>query len=202
VARVCVCDRRGQGGTGSKGDRRDAEELAELLRVGALRPVHYGGASRATLRELARCYQCLVDDSTRVWLRLKALLRARGIKTAGRTVYRPREQSAWLRQFADPGAWFRAQALYAELEVLQRHRPTAKAALLGEARRDPAWGVLQTVPFFGPVRVALLMAILQTPWRFRTMRQLWAYAGLAVVHAPARSIRSTEGGLCAAHAFL
>jgi hypothetical protein len=37
------------------------------------------------------------------------------------------------------------------------------------------------VPFFGPVRVALLPAIIQTPWRFRTKRNLWGYAGLAVV---------------------
>jgi transposase len=41
--------------------------------------------------------------------------------------------------------------------------------------------VLRTIPFLGPVRVALLLATLQTPWRFRTKRNLWAYAGLAVV---------------------
>jgi transposase len=29
--------------------------------------------------------------------------------------------------------------------------------------------------------VAILLAALQTPWRFRTKRNLWAYAGLAVV---------------------
>src|SRR5258708_24773837 len=39
----------------------------------------------------------------------------------------------------------------------------------------------RTIPFFGPVRVALLLATMQTPWRFRTKRHLWAYAGLAVV---------------------
>jgi hypothetical protein len=34
--------------------------------------------------------------------------------------------------------------------------------------------------------VALLLATMQTPWRFRTKRHLWAYAGLAVVtHASA-----------------
>ena len=31
------------------------------------------------------------------------------------------------------------------------------------------------------MRVALLLATMQTPWRFRTKRHLWAYAGLAVV---------------------
>jgi len=31
------------------------------------------------------------------------------------------------------------------------------------------------------VRVAQLLATAQTPWRFRTKRNFWAYAGLAVV---------------------
>src|SRR6185503_20294488 len=43
------------------------------------------------------------------------------------------------------------------------------------------WGVLRTVPYLGPVRVALILATMQTPWRFRTKRHLWGYVGLAVV---------------------
>ena len=53
--------------------------------------------------------------------------------------------------------------------------------MLAEARREPAWAVLRTIPFLGPVRVALLLAAMKTPWRFRTKRSLWAYSGLAVV---------------------
>jgi transposase len=64
--------------------------------------------------------------------------------------------------------------------VLRTLRPKAKRAMLAEARRDPAWPVLRAIPFLGPVRVALLLATVQTPWRFRTKRHLWAYAGLAV----------------------
>ena len=60
-------------------------------------------------------------------------------------------------------------------------RPPAKAAMVAAARRDPAWAVLQSIPFMGPVRGAQLLATMQTPWRFRTKRNLWAYAGLAVV---------------------
>ncbi len=52
--------------------------------------------------------------------------------------------------------------------------------MLAEERRDPAWPVLRAIPFLGPVRVALLLATMGTPWRFRTKRHLWAYAGLAV----------------------
>jgi transposase len=60
-------------------------------------------------------------------------------------------------------------------------RLQAKPAMLAAAARAPGSAVLRTIPFLGPVRVALLLATLQTPWRFRTKRNLWAYAGLAVV---------------------
>jgi transposase len=181
VDRVLVCNRRGQSSQGNKADQIDADALSDLLRQGALRAVYHGSHERATLKELARTYQNLVEDSTRVMQRLKALFRARGIKTSGTVVYQPARRRAWLCQLSEPGVRFRAESLYAELEVLQQLRPKAKAAMLTEAKRDPAWAVLRTIPYLGPVRVALLLATLQTPWRFRTKRHLWAYAGLAVV---------------------
>src|SRR2546422_759625 len=84
VDRVVVCDRRGAPRHGNKGDHVEADQLAELLRRGGLRAVYNGSAHRAGLKELTRTYQNLVEDSTRVMLRLKALFRARGIPTAGK----------------------------------------------------------------------------------------------------------------------
>lgn len=181
VDRVVVCDRRGQSRQGNKGDQTDADALSELLRCGGLRAVYHGSADRGTLKELTRTYQNVVEDSTRVMLRLKALFRARGIRTPGRRVYHPPSRAQWLAQLPDRGVRFRAETLYAELDVLRALRPKAKAAMLTEARRDPVWTLLQSIPFLGPVRVTLLLATMQTPWRFRTKRNLWAYAGLAVV---------------------
>jgi hypothetical protein len=181
VDRVVVCNRRGEREQGNKGDQVDADELSERLRRGSLRAVYHGSAHRATLKELARSYQNLVEDSTRVMLRLKALFRARGIQAPGKRVYHRGHRAQWLARLTDRGARLRAQALYAELDVLRELRPQAKAAMVTEARRDPAWAVLQSIPFFGPVRVAQLFATMQTPWRFRTKRNLWAYSGLAVV---------------------
>jgi len=150
--------------------------------MGSLRPVyHGGGANRAALKELTRTYRNIVDDSTRVMLRLKALFRARAVRTPGQRVYNPATRAQWLEKLPDRAARFRAEMLYAELEVLRELRPQARTAMLAAARRDPAWTVLRTIPFIGPVRVALLLATMQTPWRFRTKRNLWAYAGLAVV---------------------
>ena len=161
VDRVVVCDRRGQSRQGNKGDQVDADELSELLRRGGLRAVYHGSAHRATLKELTRTYQSVVEDTTRVMLRLKAL--------------------------------FRAQALYAQLDVLRELRPKAKAAMVTEARRDPAWPVLGTIPFLGPVRVALLLATMRTPRRFRTKRNLWGYSGLAVVTSSSADYTLVEG---------
>jgi transposase len=181
VHRVVVCDRRGAPRQGSKGDQVDADQLAELLRRGGLRAVYHGSASRATLKELTRTYRNLVEDATRVMLRLKALFRARAIPTPGTRVYQAQARARWLAQLAEPGARFRAEVLYAQLDRLRALHPEVKAAMVAEARRDPAWPVLRAIPYLGPVRIALLLATMQTPWRFRTKRHLWAYAGLAVV---------------------
>jgi transposase len=177
---VVVCDGRRVRREGNKGDRVDADRLSELLRLGGLHPVYHGSAHRADLKELTRAYRSLVEDSTRVMARIKALYRARAIPTPGSAVYQTANREMWLAEL-DGGVRFRAEALYAELEVLRELRPKAKAVMVAEARRDPAWSVLRSIPFFGPVRVALLLATMGTPWRFRTKRQLWAYSGLAVV---------------------
>ena len=193
VDRVVVCDRRGKSRQGNKGDQVDADELSELLRRGGLRAVYHGSTHRATLKELTRTYQSVVEDTTRVMLRLKALFRARGIKTPGKRVYHPRHRAEWLAKLPERGVRFRAQALYAQLDVLRELRPKAKAAMVTEARRDPAWPVLGTIPFLGPVRVALLLATMRTPWRFRTKRNLWGYSGLAVVTSLSADYTLVEG---------
>ena len=184
VTSVTVCDRRGERRRGSKDDHGDADELADLLRVGRLRPVYHGaanGVDRRALREYARTYVALVGDATRLMNRLKALYRARGIPTPGAGLYAAAQRDAWLAALREPAARFRAETLFAQLDAALAARPNAKQAMLAEARRDPHWRVLRTIPMLGPVRVALLLAVAQTPWRFRTKRQWWAYLGLAVV---------------------
>jgi transposase len=180
VDRVIVCNRRGEH-RGHKADVIDADLLSQRLLTGDLRAVYHGSTERGALRELTRTYTNLVEDATRAMLRLKALFRARAIPARGMQVYAPATRSEWLAKLPDRGARFRAAALYAELDVLRELRPKAKAAMVAEARRDPAWSVLSSIPFLGPVRVALLLAAMKSPWRFRTKRHLWAYAGLAVV---------------------
>jgi len=51
---------------------------------------------------------------------------------------------------------------------------------LAESKKHKASKLLRQIPSIGPIRAALLIALIQTPHRFRTKRQLWAYSGLAL----------------------
>jgi transposase len=178
--KVIVCNIRGQNESGNKNDRIDADGLSERLRLGTLKPVFHGMTNVLTLKELVRSYNNLVEDTTRVMLRIKALFRARAISTTGTAVYRATERKQWLAKL-DGGARVRAAALFTHLDVLLELRPPAKIAMLAEARRQPGWKILRSIPYLGPIRVAEIMAIMRTPFRFRTKRNLWPYVGLAVV---------------------
>ena len=111
-----------------------------------------------TLKELVRCYTNLVDDTTRVMLRIKALFRGRAIPTPGTSVYRASNRAAWLAKIESRGARMRAASLLEQLDCLLELRPKAKAAMIAEGRRQPGWKVLGSIPFFSPVRVALVLA--------------------------------------------
>jgi transposase len=192
--RVVVFNARGRGTKDNKDDRMDADAAAERLRTGALKAVFHGAPEMLTLRELVRNYENVVQDATRVMSRIKAMFRARGIATPGVSVYCASKRNAWLTKL-DGGARVRATTLLAQLDALQELRSNAKTAMVAAARRVPGWKVLASMPFFGPVRVAQFMAIMRTPFRFRTKRNLWPYAGLAVVRRSSADQEFTGGKL-------
>jgi len=165
---------------GNKSDRVDARKLADLLRTGMLSPVYHGECGVRTLRELARSYLTLTKDLTRVMNRIKGLYRSWAIPCAGQKVYAQRHRAEWLEKLTQPGVRRRAERLYQQLDHLRPLRQEARQELLAESRKHPASTLLRQIPWLGSIRVALLIAFIQTPHRFRTKRQLWAYSGLAL----------------------
>ena len=182
VQEVVVCNPRRNAllKEGSKSDKVDARKLAELLRSGMLRPVYHGENGLRTLRELARSYQTIGKDLTRVMNRLKALYRGWGIPCAGIQVYAPRYREEWLSKLAQAGVRRRAELLYQQLDGLQALRREVRPELLAESRKHKAAKLLRQIPCIGPIRAARLIALMQTPYRFRSKRQLWTYSGLGI----------------------
>jgi transposase len=197
VTKVVVCDPRKNAllKAGNKSDRIDARKLAELLRTGLLSPVYHGEAGVRTLKELTRSYLTIAKDLTRVMNRLKALYRSWAIPCAGQQVYAPRHRAEWLGKLSEAGVRRRAVRLYHQLDLLQSLRQEARRELLAESRKHPATRWLRKIPYLGPVRVAVLIALLQTPHRFRTKRQLWAYSGLALETHTSAEHRFVDGQL-------
>jgi transposase len=182
VPEVVVCNPRRNAllKEGSKSDKVDARKLADLLRTGMLRPVYHGENGVRTLRELARSYQNIGKDLTRVMNRLKALYRGWSIPCAGTQVYAPRYREDWLNKLPQAGVRRRAELLYQQMDGLQALRREVRPELLAESRKHKAAKLLRQIPCIGPIRAARLIALMQTPHRFRSKRQLWTYSGLGV----------------------
>lgn len=183
VTSVIVCDPRQNRllATGNKSDRIDGQKLAELLRHGSLKAVDHRDHGVRVLKELVRNYECLVQDTTRVMSRLKAIYRSQAIACKGHDVYRQDRSEKWRKKLKEPGLKQRAGFLYEQLAALRPLRQKAKLAMLGEARKQAAYRWLLSVPRLGPVSVSQLLAIVGSPHRFRSKRQFWNYVGLAVV---------------------
>jgi len=179
----------------NRNDKIDARQLAQWLRLGVLKPVYHSPTGLRTLKELVRSYVTLVSDTTRVMSRLKAIYRGRAIPTKGKRVYAPRFREAWLKQLREPGVHHRAELLYRQLDALLPLRRQARKAILAESRKHAVQKILLSIPTLGPVRVAVLMAVIQTPHRFRRNRKLWTYAGLGLVSRSTANYRMVEGQL-------
>jgi len=97
-----------------------------------------------------------------------------------KNVYYTRHRQQWLDKIQEPGVRRRAERLYLELDMLQHLRQQARRELLAESRKHSITSKLRQIPSLGPIRSALAIALIQTPNRFRTKRQLWTYGGLGL----------------------
>ena len=197
VGEVIVCDPRKNAllRGGNKNDKVDARKLSELLRGGLVSPVYHGEQGCRTLKEFARSYLTITRDLTRVMNRIKGVYRSWAIPCTGRTVYALSQRKEWLEKLPEPGIRRRAELLYTQLDHLKPLRQEARKELIVESRKHPACALLRQIPWLGPIRVALVIALMQTPHRFRTKRQLWAYSGLALETRVSGEYRYANGEL-------
>ncbi len=166
---------------GSKSASVDAFALAEALRVGSIeRRVYKGLGEWGALRELSRAYQMVMSDSVRVQCRIKSLFRSRGIPTGGAKVYRESVRKEWKKKL--PAAMHSlVEMLYGELDTIREIQQRAEKEMLAESHRHEISRILETCPGLGPIRIAQLLPVVVTPYRFSSKRAFWSYAGLGIV---------------------
>ena len=127
--------------------------------------------------------------------RLKAVYRSWAIPCAGKQVYALRYRSEWLGKIKEAGVRRRAEFNYQQFDALQSLRQEVRRELLTESEKHSASKLLCQIPSIGPIRAALLIALVQTPHRFRTKRQLWSYSGLGIETHSSAEHRYVDGNL-------
>ena len=160
-----------------KTDRRDAEGIARLLRMGWFRPVHCKSVSAQEMRALLAARRAIQKAAIDVELSLRGVLRNFGLKlgrvSKGGYAARVRELAsgnAMLETMA--GAMLRArEALRAEFAGLERR-------LRDLAKHDPVCRLMMTMPGVGPVVALTVKSAIDEPEWFRSSKDVGPWVGL------------------------
>ncbi|OVE80202.1 hypothetical protein BVY02_01065 [bacterium J17] len=121
----------------------------------------------------------MTKESTELKNRMKAVFRNRGIRI-GAKVYDPRHREELIKQLPLPAQRTRVLRLAEVLDVVTEKRVEARADLVKAARQNSMYKSLITIPQLGDIWAATVIAEVGTPHRFRSRKQFWSYAGLAV----------------------
>lgn len=167
----------------TKNDPIDAAELANLLRMGALRPVYvHTREDHRALKEGVRCYEQINQDVVRTKNRLKAVFLSVGIECSGPGLYNRKTRKGWLERLPAPASRRRVRLLLEELDRLLPLKKKAEEQMVKAARkRKREYAILRSVPGIGLISGARLLGHVGTPGRFRHKRSFWKACGLAVV---------------------
>ena len=176
VTKLVVCDPRKNSRQGNKNDRIDARELADRLYMNKLSSVYHGGAGVRTLKELARSYLTISKDLGRVMSRVKAIYR-NGYSLCWQASLWAASSCGVAGEDHRGGSAPPGRILLPTTRCPESLAPSSQARSVGRDR-NKASKLLRQIPSIGPIRAALLIALIQTPHRFRTSDRSGSTAAL------------------------
>lgn len=169
-----------------KTDRADALKLAQLSAVGQLPLVHVPAAKTRQWRSLIAYRQVLVDRCTSMKNHIRAIYERQGLGLpSGKKAWTDAAMAQWSKD-ARPLPEVGAEDLWrGELHVEWQNLQQAQEALeevekkLSElAEADERCKRLRTAPAVGPRLSEMVVALLDDPKRFKSGKEVGAYAGL------------------------
>jgi transposase len=165
-----------------KTDRRDAVQLARLLRSGDLTPVYVPGVEDEAIRDLVRAREDALKDGKAAKARLKAFLLRQDIRYEGRATWGP-AHLRWLAEVVCPTPAQQivfqeyVRAVSEHTERLQRLE-AALQTLVQTWRWAPVVEAIQALRGVQFTVAVTLIAALGDLSRFDNPRQLMSYLGL------------------------
>jgi transposase len=165
-----------------KDDKRDAGDLADLLRMGRLPEAWIAPLPVRELRELTRYRAKLVGLRTSCKDQVHAVLAKLGVPVTCTDIFGT-AGSAWLDQLRLPqpyaGKVTSLRHLAGELTTEITMLSQVTVALLAG---DRGYQVIQQLPGIGPVHAAVIIAEIGDVTRFTSAAQLCSWAGLTPRH--------------------
>jgi transposase len=171
-----------QAGDRVKTDRRDAVQLARLMRSGALTAVYVPAVEDEAIRDLSRAREDAIGDLKAAKFRLNAFWLRHDIRYTGRATWGP----AHLRWLAEVVCATPAQQMVFQEYVRAVHEHTERLQRLEQERRDQvkAWRLQPVVEALEGLRgvqctvAVTIVAELGDLTRFENPRHVMKYLGL------------------------
>ena len=193
-----------------KTDRDDALKLAKLSAAGQLPTVHLPDGSTRQWRALIRYRAKLVARRTAIKNGIRALLDRQGERTpSGREAWNA-EGLAHLRRLSRPLDKLSLEQVWRgqlrmeliALEQVEQLHADVERKLDAVAAKDRRVKLLRTIPGVGPRLAELVVAVIDDPKRFKTRKQVAAYAGLVPRQYESGTISRSGGITGAGHRLL
>ena len=185
VEDLVVCDPRRNaliGGDGDKTDRDDAAHLAALLRGGYLRAVHHAtDEGRVALKEAVALYHDRVREAVRQGHKLRARCRQHGLRPPGRVLRKKVAWRSWLGEVKNRSLRTGLDILWQGFNMCRRQVKASRGEMDRLSCSEAIVPLWQDWPGVGLVRSVTLLAYLDTPWRFGSVKKLWKYCGLGLM---------------------
>jgi len=161
----------------NKTDKNDARGIADLMRIGAYRPVHVKSAASQEIRTLLTARAMLTLKAHDIANFIHGALLGAGLKLAKlqRRTYEARVEAliannAFLKSLVEPLLRARAAILL--------ERDGIEARLLAAARADPVCKRLMTAPGVGELTALIYRSSIDEPGRFPRSRAVGPHLGL------------------------
>lgn len=164
-----------------KHDRADAKKLATLLFLDQVPPVHVPNADVRGWRSLIEHRRRLIDRWTKTKNGLRAALRTAGVRPSkpGHWLW-TRAGLSWLASVGLPSdaKCCQRDVLIAELDHFERLIDLVTARLDRLAADHTGITLLMTIPGVGPRTAEAVVAYVDDPRRFSSVRKIGSYFGL------------------------
>lgn len=166
-----------------KNDERDAEDLADLLRMGRLPEAWISTPATRELRELVRHRAKLVAMRTSMKCQIHAVLAGAGVTVSMSDLFGTRGRELLGRlELGSSAARTRIGSALSIVDVLDLEIDTVSRTVSTTLAGDRGYQAIQQIPGVGPVLAAVFVAEIGDVTRFRGPDQLACWAGLTPRH--------------------